>query len=125
MSIISNNTIIPKVYPLHKRHNNATWLLSYIIFFFILGSFIVFVPPQFRLPLLPAIPMWPIFLIFLFCTFFSLGTYLFKNKTHGVLIGAFLVVYLLLRLSHLTHPFFLILLIALFLTLELMISYRK
>jgi hypothetical protein len=66
-----------------------------------------------------------LFFILLALFLFSSGTYVFKSKTHGILIASFAVIYLVFRLSNLTNPFFLILLAALFLTLELFVSYRK
>jgi hypothetical protein len=62
-----------------------------------------------------------LFSIFIFCT----SSYILKSKTHGVLITGFLIIYLIFRLTHLTNPFFLILLLALFVTLELFVSNRR
>lgn len=62
------------------------------------------------------------FFLFVFIFLFSTGTYLFKSKKHGVLIGLFVPLYLIMRLNNLTHPFFFILLAGIFLTLELMVS---
>ena len=67
----------------------------------------------------------PPFFILTAIAFFCLGTYLFKNKAHGILLAGFVIVYLLFRLNHLDHPFFLIILVALLLVLELFVSSRK
>lgn len=71
------------------------------------------------------IPLIPMFLILVFTTLYFLGAFTFKSKAHGFLIASFALVYLVFRLNNLTHPFFFILLFALFLTLELFVSYRK
>lgn len=69
----------------------------------------------------------PLIIFFLLLTsfFFSIGSYIFKSKAHGILISGVILAYLLMRLNNLTHPFFLILLLALFFVLELMVSSRK
>lgn len=69
-------------------------------------------------------PIFPFFILAAIA-FFCLGTYLLKNKAHGILIAGFVITYLLFRLNHLDHPFFLIILVALFLVLELFVSSRK
>jgi hypothetical protein len=71
------------------------------------------------------IPILPLFFLLLFNFFFSLGSFLFKSKTHGLLLGLFVISYFLFYLNNLTHPFFFILLAGLFLTLELLFTYRK
>lgn len=108
-------------------------MLSFIAFICV----IYFLPPKTTLSLpeefstLPfslekviQLPTLILFFVLLGMFLFSIGAYLFKNKAHGVLIAGLVIIYLLLRLNHLTHPFFLILLLALFFVLELFISNR-
>lgn len=109
-----------------KRRRNPFMLVLFCLFLFSLGILLLYFPPTsyyniggFHITLLP------VFFFFLFGVFFSGGAFLFKSKSHGILFGLFIVIYLILRINNLTHPFFLILLFALFLTLELMVSYRK
>jgi hypothetical protein len=45
-----------------------------------------------------------------------------KSKKHGLFLGFFVVLYLIFRLNNLTHPLFLILLIALFLVVEFLFA---
>jgi hypothetical protein len=71
------------------------------------------------------IPTMALFFVLLAVFLFSIISFIFKSKIHGVLAAAFVTIYLLFRLNHLTHPFFLILLLALFVTLELFASNRK
>ncbi len=70
----------------------------------------------------------PSILLFLFLTtvfIFSATTYLSNNKMRGFLLAFFTLAYLLLRINHLTHPFFLIILIGLFITLGLLFSRQR
>ncbi len=109
-----------------KRKRSILFLVIGLISLFSLGFLVYAIDPNFQINILTlSIPMLPIFMILLFATLFFLGSFAFKSKTHGVLIGVFVIIYLLFRLNHLTHPFFLILLFALFLTLELFVSYRR
>lgn len=71
------------------------------------------------------IPPLIIFFILVGISFFSLGTFIFKNKAHGFLIAGLIITYLLFRLYNLTNPFFLILLLALFFTLEMLVISRN
>lgn len=61
-----------------------------------------------------------LFLTAIFC--FCLPFYIFKSKKHGILVSLFVITYLFFRLGGLTHPLFLIILIGLFLTLELLFT---
>jgi hypothetical protein len=74
-----------------------------------------------NLQLTPLYGFFALLFLFIFSTF----TYLLKSKKHGILIAGFALIYLVFRLNDLTHPFFFILLAALFLTVELLVSYRK
>jgi hypothetical protein len=67
----------------------------------------------------------PLFFCLLFLFVYSLISYLFKSKVHGVLTALISVTYLLFRENSLTHPFFGLLLLALFFVLELLFTYRK
>ena len=86
---------------------------------------VLFVSPTIPLPFLSLIPTYSVLLLFLFFFLFFTGTFIFKTKRHGILLGFFAVTYLLFRINNLTHPFFFILLLALFFMIELLISYKK
>ncbi|MDO8657939.1 MAG: hypothetical protein Q7K55_04315 [Candidatus Levybacteria bacterium] len=63
--------------------------------------------------------------IFLICSFlfiFSSVAYLLRNIKRGIFSGTFVALYLTLRLNHLDQSFFLIILIALFVTIDLFFS---
>lgn len=61
--------------------------------------------------------LYPVFfLVFLFC--FGIGTLLFRNRFHGMLLSLFVICFLLLRLNDLKHPIFFVILAALFVTTE-------
>jgi hypothetical protein len=56
---------------------------------------------------------------------FSTVTYIFKSPKHGILASLFVLIYFWLRINKIFHPIFTLLLVALFLTLELLFSARK
>lgn len=97
-------------------------LLSLVSLIFLIINFSPESSPQLYLV---TIPLLPVFMILVFTTLYFLGSFAFKSKSHGFLIASFALVYLFFRINNLTHPFFFILLFALFLTLELFVSYRK
>lgn len=110
------------------RRKNFSVLLLILLLLSLAGlsSLIYFLPPGqtydlFFLHLSVMLAFFPL----VFCFFFCLGTLIFRSKFHGTLIASFVTIYLLFRLNNLTHPFFLILLAALFLTLELMVANRR
>lgn len=123
---------------MRHRQRPLVLLITAIVSFLALCCFVYFVSPttDISLPemltglpfsldrflhIQPLIIFFPLFAIFLF----SAGSYIFKSKKHGVLIAGFAIIYLLFRLNHLTHPFFLILLLALFFVLELFVSSKN
>lgn len=65
----------------------------------------------------------PVFFSLLFVTIFSFTSFLFNDLRKGVIVGIACVLYLLLRMNNLTHPFFLILLIGIVIAIELL--FRK
>ncbi|MDO8620983.1 MAG: hypothetical protein Q7R31_01745 [Candidatus Levybacteria bacterium] len=64
-------------------------------------------------------PFIYVFFLLIFLFIYSIFSYLFISTKQGLLFGLFATVYLFLRFIHLTHPLFLIILIALFISLEL------
>lgn len=109
-----------------KRRRNPFMLVFFFLFLSSLGVLLFYFPPTSFYSIGGVnLTLLPVFFFLLFGVFFSAGAFLFKSKSHGILFGLFIVIYLILRINNLTHPFFLILLFALFLTLELMVSYRK
>jgi hypothetical protein len=118
------------------RGHSLKFLILSLLSALAFGFFVYFVAPNTQFIPNTLLTMTPfanqnatatraLFFILLALFLFSSGTYVFKSKTHGILIASFAVIYLIFRLSNLTNPFFLILLAALFLTLELFVSYRK
>jgi len=71
------------------------------------------------------IPILIIFFILLACFLFFGISFATKSRKHAYLITFFVLVYLLFRLWGLTHPFFFFLLLALFLTLELLFTSKN
>lgn len=122
---------------MRSRKRPLILLLIGIISFVALACLIYFFPPNITISIsavlsnLPPIltqfikiPTLLLFFLVLTIFLFSLGTYIFKSKTHGVLIAGLVIIYLIFRLNQLTHPFFLIMLLALFFTLEMLVSSR-
>jgi hypothetical protein len=116
-----------------RKKRPLPFLALSLISFISLALLVYFFPPnqQLSIPNLPAgkagfqFSILYFFLLLFYLLLFSSITYTFKSKTHGVLISSFVILYLLFRLNGLTHPFFLLLLFALFITLELLFSYRR
>jgi len=67
----------------------------------------------------------PVFFVLLFSFLFFLFSFIFTSKRRGFFVGAFIVIYLILRFNNLTHPFFLLILLILFGSLELFFVKRK
>ena len=109
-----------------QRKNPLKYLLISIASFLTLIYILFFIPPSYHIQIFSfQIPILSLFFIFLFSFLFSLPTFIFKNKSHGLLLGLFAISILVFRLTGLTHPFFFILLVSLFLTLELLFTYKK
>lgn len=105
-----------------KKRPIALLLLS-VLTLFVLLFVIFFIPPSNSVQVFGIfIPILLFFFPLLFIFLFSLLSFLYRKKTHGVLGGCFLVLYLLLRLGGFTHPLFLLILLALFLILELLFA---
>jgi hypothetical protein len=112
--------------PNNSRTHSFLLVTLSIVSMFALGSLVYFVPPTFKLTLgTLQIPIIFLFFLLLFVFLFAIGSFLFKSKIHGILIALLAIVYLVFRLNNLTHPFFAVLLLALFLVLELLFTYRK
>lgn len=120
-------------YPFHTSSRSQRNIRKKIFFLFLFSLFtflliilLILVPPSTTITIASlSISILPFFLFLLFGVLFTFCIAFFNSVTHGILLGLFVICYLLLRINELTHPFFLILLFAIFLTLELMVSYRK
>ena len=103
-----------------KRRKKPIWLLFLGFLFLVLFLYlIVFFSPE------SSINMLPFFFILIFTSLFFLFFFLLSNFRRGIFIGLFVSVYLLLRFLDLTHIFFAIMLLILFITLEMFFSYKK
>jgi len=102
------------------------WLLLSVISTVLWGLVIIYLSPDSNIPFMNVqFATLILFFYLLFCMFFFWVTLITKSKAHGILIASFFVIYLLFRLNNLTNPFFLILLLALFVMMELFISYKR
>ena len=85
--------------------------------------FVISVPPTWSLTIpflsIPAI-FFLLFLAFLLC--FALGTLAFTSRFHGFLLASCVVGLLILRMNGFKHPMYVVLIVALFITLEFFFS---
>ncbi|MEN9407249.1 MAG: hypothetical protein RLZZ455_465 [Candidatus Parcubacteria bacterium] len=104
------------------RKKRALPLLLVSILSLIAILFVIFlIPPTYAVALTGIqINILFFFLPLLFIFTYSLLSFVFQKKTHGILAGIFLILYLILRLGGFTHPLFLLILLALLLILELL-----
>jgi len=115
---------------MHNRitHNKKALKFLFLSLFSLGGLIylIVFFPPTLTLQIAQlALPVFYILFPILFLFLFSLVTYFFRSSKHGLLLATFVNIYLIFRLNNLTHLFFLVLLFALFLILELLFARKK
>lgn len=120
-----------------RRKKRPLWLL--VLSILSLGGFIYlifFTDPSDKISLSEFFGQTPIssplnlstlilFFTVLFIFIFSFITYLLRSIRRGILSGIFVVSYLILRLNHLDQLFFLLVLLALFVTLELVFTRQK
>ncbi len=104
------------------RKKRALPLLLVSILSLIAILFVIYlIPPTYAVALTGIqINILFFFLPLLFIFTYSLLSFVFQKKTHGILAGIFLIFYLILRLGGFTHPLFLLILLALLLILELL-----
>lgn len=108
---------------------NRRDFLGLAVSFLVLGSLVYFVVnfgPDKSLKILNiSVPTIPIFFILFFISVYELFTFILNSQRRGFLISFFATLYLILRMNNLTHPFFGILILALFITFELLFRKRK
>lgn len=112
-----------KLKPSRKKKFSFKYLFLTILSLLTLCIEIILFPPSYILDLSNfKIPIIYLFLITLFSFSYFAVMLISRSHKHSILVALFIVAYLLFRLNNLTHPLFLFLLIALFLTLELLFS---
>ena len=119
-----------KVRPIARKRHNYIYLLASILFAISTGYILFNFPPEYKIEIsnfnIPVqIPILPIFFLSLSVFVFSLITFLFFRKIQGAIFVIFILGYIAMRLAGLTHFIFLILVIALFATIELFILKKK
>jgi len=108
-----------------RRRKPIAAYFFFVIFFIFLLLIIFKLPPNEALVVQGfKLPIVPIFFIDLYLVLFFLFYFIF-NKLQGTLIASFVCFYLLLRYAHLTHPFFLVVTLGLFITIELFFYKRR
>ncbi len=108
-----------------KRHNYIYLLIAILLAIITSYLFVNFSPFHKFLISGITIPVLPIFFATLGLLIFSLSTFIFIGKQHGVVITLTILGYLLMRLIGLTHWIFLILVLGLLITVELFITKKK
>ena len=108
-----------------KRHNYIYLLIAILLTIITSYLFVNFSPFHKFLISAVTIPILPIFFAILGLLIFSLSTFIFIGKQHGVVITLIVLGYLLMRLIGLTHWIFLTLSIALLITVELFLIKKK
>ena len=117
--------------PISRKRHNYFYLLTAILTLILSGYILFNFSPQsaFEISELGNFTIKiPLILISLFSFsifIYSLTTFLFFRKTQGVIFIAFIDSYIIMRLAGLTHWIFLVLVIALFVTVELFILKKK
>jgi len=115
-----------KVRPIARKRHNYLYLLLAILFAITTGYIFINFPPYHKFTIANfGIPILPIFFTSLGLLIFSLSTFLFIQKYHGVVITLLFSGYMLMRLIGLTHWLFFVLILGLFITIELFILKRK
>lgn len=109
---------------MRKRRDFPAAITSFIIFGILIFFIINFGPDKNMKILNLDIPTIPLFFILFFAGAYEFFKFLL-NQQRGLLIAFFLTLYLILRLNNLTHPIFAILIVALFITFELLFKRRK
>lgn len=119
-----------------NRRKRPLWLL--VICLLSLAGLIYLVfsyPPSYQLPLpLKSLTKWgitayklpitTIFFLLFFILLLSLITYLLRSPRRAALIGFLTIIYLVFQMLRLNSPYFLLLLIAFFISLELFFKKR-
>ena len=110
-----------------KRRKKPIWLLVVgLLSLAILIYILIFLSPESSIVNGQwSINVLPFFFILTFISLFLLFSFLLSNFRRGLFIGLFVSTYLLLRFLGLTHIFFLIMLLILFITLEMFFNYKK
>ncbi|GIW61345.1 MAG: hypothetical protein KatS3mg089_0197 [Patescibacteria group bacterium] len=110
------------------RRKRRTWkflILSILSFIALLIIITTLSPYQNFSIKFASIPVVIIFYMLLALFIFSFFAFLLKSRKHGILLSIFTVIYFVFRANNLTHPFFFLLLLALFLTLELLFTSKR
>lgn len=115
-----------KIRPIARKRHNFLYLLLVILFSILTGYLFFNFPPDHKFEIISLeIPILPVFLFLLTGFIFSLLTFIFIQKTQGLVFSLLILFYLILRLIGLTHWIFAVLILALFITTEIFILKKK
>ncbi len=122
VGIINKNCV--KLDYMRRKHPFTLLVLSFLSLASLIYSILSFAP-SFQFSILNS--QFSIFYLFfplVFLFIYSTLAYLLISAKQGLLFALLGTAYLFLRFIHLTHPFFLILLLALFISMELFFKKR-
>jgi uncharacterized membrane protein YhaH (DUF805 family) len=115
-----------KIKPIARKRRNYVYLLLSILTGILTVYMLLSYAPDYKITASNlAIPLFPFFIASLLVFVFSTINFVFIQRMHGLLASIFLFFYLLFRLLGLTHWIFVVLFIALFITLEFFINKQK
>lgn len=121
-----NALTAPKMRPIARRRRNYVYLLFSILLAIALMYVIKNLPPSYMIPVMNfGFPILPVFFLLLAGFIYSLLTFIFIQKTQGILVAFFVILYLILRLLGLTHPIFAVIILVLFIVSEFIILKKK
>ncbi len=115
-----------KLSPIARKRHNYIYLILAILFGVATAYLFINYPPEYSFQLSNiGIPTLPIFLFCFIAAIFTALTFVFIQKTQGLIVSSLVLVFLLMRLAGLTHWIFALLLLALFIVLEFIVYKQK
>ncbi|OGH32270.1 MAG: hypothetical protein A3E70_00095 [Candidatus Levybacteria bacterium RIFCSPHIGHO2_12_FULL_40_44] len=115
-----------RIKPIARKRHNFVYLLLAILLAISTAYIFFSFSPEYKFTVLNSgVPVLPIFLTSLIGFIFSVLTFIFIQKTQGIVISLLILFYLILRLVGLTHWLFGALFLALFVTVELFVIKKK
>jgi hypothetical protein len=108
---------------MRRKKRSLFSLIGVLLSLGLLTILILFVAPNssVSIGIITISTLW-IFLLAVAIFCYSLPLFALKSKKHGILLSIFVITYFIFRLNGLSHPLFLIILIGLLLTLELLFT---
>ena len=115
---------------LTKEKRKTKLYLPYLFLTFIVIGILSFLfinfPPNYSFEVINlSIPVIYLSFALTFLSIYFLGTFIFRGSVHGIILSALVISYLVLRVVGIRQTFFLFLIIALFISIELLLRKKK